>query len=62
MPWIREENIGKAAVIQVMSILPSAMDAVAEMNSKITFGASTLTRVQEEAISTTVAAINHCRY
>ncbi|MDA1215452.1 MAG: hypothetical protein O2812_01080 [Chloroflexi bacterium] len=38
MSWIREENIGKAAVIQVMSILPGAMDAVAAMNSKTTFG------------------------
>ena len=62
MSWIREENVGKGAVIQVMSILPDAMNAVSDMNRAITFGASALTRVQEEAISTTVAAINHCRY
>ena len=62
MSWIREENVGKGAVIQVMSILPDAMDAVANMNRATTFGGSTLTRVQEEAIPTTVASINRCRY
>jgi alkylhydroperoxidase family enzyme len=62
MSWIREENVGKGAVIQVMSILPEAMEAVSAMNRATTFGGSTLTRVQEEAISTTVASINRCRY
>jgi alkylhydroperoxidase family enzyme len=62
MPWIRTEDVGKGAVIEVMSILPGAMDAVANMNMAITFGGSTLTRVQEEAISTAVATINRCRY
>lgn len=62
MSWIREEDIGRSGIRQVMSILPNAMDAVARMNMETTFGGSTLTRVQEEAISTTVAAINRCRY
>jgi len=32
------------------------------MNRYITFGASALTRVQEEAIATTVSVANSCRY
>ena len=49
-------------VISVMSINEQAMKAVQNLNANITFGASALTRVQEEAISTVVAAANRCRY
>ena len=45
-----------------MSLNPRALQAVRNMNSNITFGASVLTRVQEEAIATTVSNANHCRY
>ena len=45
-----------------MSINKKAMEAVRNLNTNITFGASVLTRVQEEAISTVVAAANTCRY
>ena len=64
--WISEaESSGgtsPAAVISVMSINPKAMNAVADMNQALSFGASALTRVQEEAIATAVSVINKCRY
>ena len=50
MSWIREENLRPANVINVMSINPAAMQAVNDLNNAITFGASALTRAQEEAI------------
>ena len=62
MSWIREEEVDLPAVISRMSINKKAMDAVRNLNANITFGASVLTRVQEEAISTVVAAANTCRY
>ena len=49
-------------IMSVMSLNPRALKGVRDMNSAITFGASVLTRVQEEAIATTVAQANHCRY
>ena len=62
MSWIREEDLSLANVIRVMSINPKAMEAVSALNRDVTFGSSALTRVQEEAIATTVSAANHCRY
>ena len=62
MSWIREEQSGKPGIIGVMSINPRAMDAVSANNMAITFGASALTRVQEEAIATVTAAAIRCRY
>jgi len=63
MSWIREEKgLQVANIIKVMSINPRAMQAVMDMNSAITFGASALTRVQEEAIATTVSVANRCRF
>ena len=62
MSWIREEDLKMANIIKVMSIIPKAMNAVQELNSAITFGGSTLTRVQEEAIATTVSVVNKCRF
>ncbi|MCH8226562.1 MAG: hypothetical protein IIC97_11920 [Chloroflexi bacterium] len=62
MSWIREENVGLPNIIKVMSINAKAMEAVGALNRDITFGSSALTRVQEEAIATTVSAANHCRY
>ncbi|MDA1035379.1 MAG: hypothetical protein O3B65_00690 [Chloroflexi bacterium] len=49
-------------IMSVMSLNPRALKGVRDMNSAITFGASVLTRVQEEAIAATVAQANHCRY
>jgi len=62
MSWIREEDVNLPEVIKVMSIQPQAMEAVRRLNAAVTFGASALTRVQEEAIATVVSAANHCRY
>lgn len=62
MAWIREEDLNIANVIKVMSINPGAMQAVQDLNRAITFGASALTPTQEEAIATTVAVINKCRF
>ena len=49
-------------IMSCMTINPRALLAVRNMNSNLTFGSSALTRVQEEAIATTVAAANECRY
>jgi alkylhydroperoxidase family enzyme len=62
MTWIEEAPSNKGAIIKSMSINNAAMEAVANLNANTTFGSSALTRVQEEAIATTVAAANHCRY
>ena len=63
MSWIREvEGLQLSNVIKVMSINSMAMQAVQGMNGAITFGSSALTRTQEEAIATTVGAINRCRF
>ena len=62
MAWIREEDLDVSPVIRIMSINPQAMQAVQRLNAAVTFGSSSLTRVQEEAIATVVSATNHCRY
>jgi len=62
MSWIREEQLNVPPIMRCMSINPGAMKAVQELNQAVHFGASALTRVQEEAIATTVAVINKCRY
>lgn len=64
MSWIREaeERLHWANVINVMSINPKAMKAVNDMNNAITFGASALSRTQEEAIATAVSVQNECRF
>ncbi len=62
MSWIEEAKVDLSPVISVMSINKQAMEAVQNMNAAITFGASALTRVQEEAIATAVSSANNCRY
>ena len=64
MSWIREadEPLHSANVINVMSINPSALKAVNDLNNAITFGSSALTRTQEEAIATAVSVQNECRF
>ena len=62
MSWIREEATSSAPIIRVMSIDSESMRAVSGMGRAVTFGASALTRVQEEAIATSVSAANQCRY
>ena len=62
MSWIKEADVNLSNVIKVMSINPKAMDAVSNLNQAVTFGSSALTRVQEEAIATTVSVANKCRF
>ena len=63
MSWIREEiNKDLPNFINAMSINPTAMQAINQLGDAVSFGASTLTRVQEEAIATSVSVINKCRY
>ena len=62
MSWISEADVQLPPIIKCMSINETALQAVRGMNRDITFGASALTRVQEEAIATTVSNANHCRY
>ena len=62
MSWIHEADVQLPNVIKSMSINHKAMEAVQGLNRAITFGASSLTRVQEEAIATTVSVANRCRY
>ncbi len=68
MSWIREAPVppdkpwATANIMRCMSIDPRMMSAVMELNRVVTFGGSTLTRVQEELIATTVSTINRCRY
>ncbi|MEE8434760.1 MAG: hypothetical protein V3S64_08230 [bacterium] len=49
-------------VLQSMSLHPDAIDAVIEWGDTITFGGSTLGRVREELLATTVAVLNDCDY
>ena len=62
MSWIHEADVQLPNVIKSMSINLKAMEAVQGLNRAITFGASSLTRIQEEAIATTVSVANRCRY
>ena len=63
MPWIsQDESFDLSNVIKIMSLRPKAMQAVVDLNEAVTFGGSALTRVQEEAIATTVGVVNRCRF
>jgi len=64
MSWIEQDEEATKnlpPVISVISINKQAMESVRNLNANITFGASSLTRVQEEAIATAVSATNRCR-
>ena len=62
MPWIREEEAGVGGINQDHVHQPRGHEAVRNANQTITFGSSSLTRVQEECIAAAVSAANHCRY
>ena len=49
-------------VLQAMSLHPDAIGAVIKWGETITFGGSTLGRVREELLATTVAVLNDCDY
>jgi uncharacterized peroxidase-related enzyme len=64
MSWIKEADPGDQglpAIFQAMSLNPEALESVKRLNETLAFGNSSLTRLQEEAIATVVAA-NQCRY
>ncbi len=65
MPWIEESPSGEEdlpAIFQALSLNPGALERVKQLNETLAFGSSALSRVQEEAIATVVAAANLCRY
>ena len=65
MPWIDEIPSGEEglpAIFQAISLSPTALEQVKQLNETLAFGSSALSRVQEEAIATVVSAANRCRY
>ena len=52
----------RSPVLRTMSINPAAMVAVGNFVDAVTFGASALTRPQEEAIAVAVSVANKCRF
>lgn len=58
-----ESGMGHVAnIIRCLSLRPEVMDAVNRLSTRVTFGGSSLTRVEEEMLSTVVSALNHCHY
>ena len=58
-----KEKLGRVSpMVQAMSLKPQAMRAVSQLISAIHFGASSLTRTQENLIAIVVSSINKCRY
>jgi alkylhydroperoxidase family enzyme len=58
-----ERRINKIPpIMRCMSLRPEALLSVWNLNSAITFGASTLGRTREEMIATAVSAVNRCHY
>ena len=49
-------------IMQSLSLKPEVLAAVARAFTSGTFGASSLSRVQEESIATVVSALNQCHY
>jgi len=49
-------------IMQSLSLKPEMLSAVARLFMTGTFGASNLSRVQEEMIATVVSALNRCHY
>jgi uncharacterized peroxidase-related enzyme len=65
MAWIEVvdlEDKNLPEIFQAMSLDPAGLESVKALNEVLAFGSSSLTRVQEEAIATVVAAANECRY
>lgn len=65
MSWIEQDesiDSDSPAIFQVLSLLPEASEQVKRLNEALAFGSSGLSRAQEEAIATVVAAANQCRY
>ena len=63
MTWIRQDETSELPVIvRSASLLPQAAQAIYDLTRRTGYGATPLTRVQEEAIATVVSVANKCRY
>jgi hypothetical protein len=62
MSWIREEPVDgpTANISNVVSINPKAREAMGLIGRAVRDCG--LTKIQEEAIATTVSVLNHCKY
>ena len=49
-------------ILRIQSLNPAALDASMRMYMALMFGAGPLSRVEREAIATTVSRINDCFY
>jgi hypothetical protein len=49
-------------IMQSLSLKPDVLSAISRLFMSGTFGASNLSRVQEEMIATVVSALNRCHY
>lgn len=58
----RTEQRPTPSVIAAMKPAPKTLRAVVQMNSVVTFGGSSLGRMREELVATTVSALNECFY
>ena len=58
----RKQNRPTPSVVAAMKVNPPAMKAILQMNSAITFGASSLGTYREELIASTVSGLNQCFY
>jgi alkylhydroperoxidase family enzyme len=49
-------------IMKAFSLKPEVLGAAAGFVTRVTFGASNLSRVQEEMIATVVSSLNRCHY
>ncbi len=63
MSWAEDAELPDLpAIFQVMAPNLEALEAVKQLNETLSFGNSSLSRAQEEAIATVVAVVNRSRY
>ncbi len=63
MTWIRQDETADLPIIvRAASLLPQAAQAIYDLTRATGYGATSLTRTQEEAIATVVSVVNRCRY
>jgi len=59
---MRQRSGAVPNIMQSLSLKPEMLSAVSRLFMTGTFGASDLSRVQEEMIATVVSALNRCHY
>lgn len=63
MTWIhQDESADLPIIVKSASLLPKAARAIYDLTRATGYGATPLTRTQEEAIATVVSVVNRCRY